>query len=492
MRKCRWQFRKSGWFYLAIGLLLLPMLSYAQQPRNRQVLEKEKKQNLEKISEIRNILKQTSTEKKATLGKLKALSQEIRSRSEQINLMSEDLKLMDSEVRELRKASEELTQELNQLRKEYGDMIYAAEKRRQSLNPLGFLFSSDNFNQMVARYRYLKQYSDARQNQAAQMEKVQAMLQGKRNATEHKRRQQKTTIVAKVSETKKLETLKDEQNKVVKELSQREIQLQDELAESRRAVNNLERMITRIIEREAKERAEREARERAERERLARIEAERKAEERRRAEAAAAAASAASANKVGSSSENKVAEATKPAPKPEPVSEKEVAREAAKEVAKVEAARPAEARNNNLNDAEYALASSFAASQSRLPWPVQHGFVSDKFGVHAHPVLKNIQVSNPGINIQTNAGEAVHSVYNGVVINVESVMGANNVVVIQHGNFMTVYAKLRSVSVKEGQQVKARDNIGTVSTNSQGVSELNFQIWKNATKLNPEAWLRPR
>ena len=410
--------------------------------------------------------------------------------------MTEDLKLMDSEVRELRKASDELTQELNQLRKEYADMIYAAEKRRQQLNPLGFLFSSDNFNQMVARYRYLKQYSDSRQSQAKQMEKVQDMIQGKRNATEYKRRQQKTTLVTKVSETRKLETLKDEQSKVVKELSQREIQLRDELAESRRAVNNLERMITRIIEREAKERAEREAKERAERERLARLEAERKAEERRRAEerrkAEEAAAATAAANKVGGSSENKPAEVSKPATRPEPVPEKEVAKEVAREVAKVEAARPAEARTNNLNEEEYALASSFAASRALLPWPVQHGFVSDKFGVKPHAVLKGVMVENMGVDIQTNAGEVVRSVYDGVVQDVTNMPGMNTVVAIQHGNYMTVYAKLRNASVRIGQRVKARETIGTVATGKDGVSEVQFQIWKNFSKMNPESWLRPR
>lgn len=486
MQTIRWQLRESGWRFLVISICLLPAISYAQQARNRQVLEKEKKQNLEKISEIRTILKQTSTQKNATLGKLKALNQQIHSQSEQINLMSEDLKLMDSEVLELRKASDELTEELNQLRKEYGEMIYAAEKRRQSLNPLGFLFSSENFNQLVARYRYLKQYSDARQNQAEQMEKVKAMIQGKRNATEQKRRQQKTTLVAKVSETKKLETLKNQQSKVVKELSQREIQLRDELAESRRAVNSLERMITRIIERESKERAEREARERVERERVARIEAERKAEERRRTEAAEAAT--ASANKVGGSAETKTADAPKPVTKPEPVPEKEVARE----VAKAEAARPAEARSNNLNDEEYALASSFAASRALLPWPVQHGFVSDKFGVKPHPVLKGVMVENMGVDIQTNAGEAVRAVYDGVVQDVANMPGMNTVVAIQHGNYMTVYAKLRSASVRVGQRVKAREAIGTVATGKDGVSEVQFQIWKNFSKMNPEAWLRPR
>ena len=496
-----WQAHFRFTFFLLTGLSLVSGLAYAQQPRNRQVLEKEKKQNLEKITEIRSILKQTSTEKQATMGKLKALNQQIKSQSEQINLMTEDLKLMDSEVVDLRNASNKLNEELGQLKKQYAEMVYSADKRRQQLNPLGFLFSSDNFNQLVARYRYLKQYSDARHSQVKQMERVKGMLQEKRIATEQKRSQQKTTLTAKVSEGKKLEGLKDEQNKVVKELSQREVQLRDELVESRRAVTNLENMITRIIAREAKERAEREAREkaereareRAERERLARLEAERKAEERRRAEdqrkadEQRRAEALANANKPADNpaepkpAEPKSAEPKPAEPKPEPKAE-----------APVVVSRPAEARENNLNEAEYALASSFAASKNRLPWPVQHGFVSDKFGVKPHPVLKGLMVENMGIDIQTNAGESVQSVYDGVVQDVAYMPGMNNVVAIQHGNYMTVYAKLKSVSVKIGQRVKARDMIGSVATGKDGITEIQFQIWKNLTKMNPEAWLRPR
>ncbi len=113
-----WQAHSRFTFFFLTGLSLVSGLAYAQQPRNRQVLEKEKKQNLEKITEIRTILKQTSTEKQATMGKLKALNQQIRSQSEQINLMTEDLKLMDSEVVELRNASNKLNEELGQLKKQ--------------------------------------------------------------------------------------------------------------------------------------------------------------------------------------------------------------------------------------------------------------------------------------------------------------------------------------------------------------------------------------
>jgi septal ring factor EnvC (AmiA/AmiB activator) len=127
-----------------------------------------------------------------------------------------------------------------------------------------------------------------------------------------------------------------------------------------------------------------------------------------------------------------------------------------------------------------------------LPWPVTKGFISDRFGRKPHPVLKGIYVENQGVDIQTTAGEGVRTVYAGIVQDVASMPGMNNVVAIQHGDYFTIYAKLRSVSVRVGQHVKAREAIGTVATDKNGVSEIQFQIWKEFTKLNPESWLTPR
>lgn len=469
-----------------LGLALLTLPARAQQTqRSRQGLEREKKQNVEKINQIRTVLKRTTSEKQVGLGQLKALNQQIQAQSQQIGLLSKDIQLTEAEIAELRQASNTLTNDLNKLRTEYGSMIYAADKRRQQVNPLGFLFAADNFNQLVARYRYLHQYSDARRSQVRQMNNVQTMLQGKQQVTQRKRQQQRGTLVVKVNETQKLETLKNEKNQVVQELGKKEAELRTELAESRRAVDRLESMITRIVAREAKERAAREARERAERierERTARAAIVRKAAERKRAEEAVAAA-----KKAGE----------KPAPADVAKAESPVERDAEpsdgdRTGGPATPRTPDERRNNNLNDEEAALASSFTASRNRLPWPVTKGFISDRFGRKPHPVLKGIYVENQGIDIQTNAGEGVRTVYDGIVQDVTNIPGMNNVVAVQHGDYFTIYAKLRSVSVHAGQRVKARESIGTVATDKNGVSEIQFQIWKEFTKLNPESWLTPR
>lgn len=440
-------------FKSLIGCLLLtwafttPLLAQ----KSRQQLEEEKKENAQKIKSIQSVLNKMASEKKVSLGQLQAINQQVTTQKKQINLLSDDLRLLTVELKSLEKARRESADDLAKLKKEYGQMIYEAAKRNTYPSQLVFLFSAENFNQLVLRYKYLQQYTEARQGQVRQMEKVQQELVAKRERITAKQQQQKIVLVSRVQEAQKLTVLQVKQDEVVKELSQKEAQLRAELVANRRAAATLEANLRRLIEREMRERAERERRERLARQK---VENERLAREKAKREEAIAAGET-----------------------PPPVAEP---------------AKPAEPVNaGGMTDEEVKLASSFKASQARLPWPAR-GFVSDHFGRKQHPVLRGVVVDNLGIDIQTAANEAVRSVYDGTVLDVASMPGMNNVIAIQHGEYMTVYAKLASVSVRAGQKVKARENIGTVAADSEGTSSLQFQVWKNTTRMNPEQWLLRR
>ena len=139
------------------------------------------------------------------------------------------------------------------------------------------------------------------------------------------------------------------------------------------------------------------------------------------------------------------------------------------------------------------LSSSFENSKAQLSWPVTSGFISEKFGTHPHPVLKRVKMPNDGVNIQTKQNEKVKAVFNGVVKKIAIVPGEfKYVVIVQHGSYFTVYAKLKVVLVKTGQQLAIDDVIGEVNTDTDGVSEVQFQVWKNTQKLDPELWLAKR
>ena len=135
------------------------------------------------------------------------------------------------------------------------------------------------------------------------------------------------------------------------------------------------------------------------------------------------------------------------------------------------------------------LSVSFEKNQSKLPWPVSTGFISSAFGKHPHPVLKGIEIENQGIDIQTQTGENVKAVFDGEVVTKAFVPGMNNVVIIKHGEYYTLYAKLKSVNVSKGQKVAVSESIGEVFTDTEGISEVQFQVWRNQQKMDPAKWL---
>jgi murein hydrolase activator len=141
------------------------------------------------------------------------------------------------------------------------------------------------------------------------------------------------------------------------------------------------------------------------------------------------------------------------------------------------------------NAKDVALSSSFEQNKNKFPWP-SSGFISQKFGKQPHPALKGIIVHNNGVNIQTREDEKVKCIFDGEVSRVAFIQTMGNTVIVKHGEYLTVYAGLKEVFVRTGQKVATNQEIGKVFSNSDGVSELKFQIFRNNTPLDPQIWLR--
>ncbi|MES2794486.1 MAG: peptidoglycan DD-metalloendopeptidase family protein [Bacteroidota bacterium] len=432
-------FTKKTLFLLLLFINSIPIgiSIYAQKPKSREELEARKKENIRQIAEIKNILNKTTNKKEANLGQLKAINKQVSVKVKQIELINQDLNSLSAEIKELIKINAELTNEYIKLKKEYGQMIYSGSKSHNNFTSLNFLFSSESFNQLFLRYNYLKQIAKARQKQAIEIDKIIVELKAKQTALQNKKKQQKGVLTERVEESKDLEQIKTKQQQITEKLIQKEGELKKQLAERKRAVKQLENLISNMIEKEIK--------------RTRKVE--------------------------NSLSEKKTESKT---------DKKETG---IKEL-------PDEGENSNtikMNSSEANISSAFSAAKARLPWPVRSGFISEAFGSHPHEVLKGITVPNDGIEIQTNTGEAVRSVFDGTVMVVDnSIIGMGSVVAIQHGNYFTIYGKLRNVSVEAGQKVKARDSIGTVMEGKDGTSEVQFQVWKNTIRQNPEKWLLHR
>lgn len=418
------------YFFLTCFLLCLLINQQASAQRTRKSraqLENEKRRNLEKIAETKKALEDAKTKKELTVGNIKAIKEQISSQEEQIGLMEQDMEMIDVEMQDIVGAKENLENKLLQLQQEYAAMLYSASKYNSKINKLSFLFSSSSFNEFLMRYKYLQQYTENRKAQVVQMNKVAALLRERQTNLEGKRSDKKRLISAKVVQAKTLEQLKTQQTEMVGELSKKEKDLRKEIEATKRSVTKLDNLISAVVSREI-----------------------------------------ARKNKERELKQDKDAKLSKTKP----------------------------ARKNNrpildLDEAETTLGRSFGASRARLPWPVQRGFISDRFGVKEHPVLHGVLINNNGIDIQTPSNATVRAVYTGVVKDITEIPGLGKVVAVQHGDYFTVYANLNQVFTSVGQKISSKETIGTAGE-SGGATEINFQIWHNTERLNPENWLLPR
>ncbi len=153
------------------------------------------------------------------------------------------------------------------------------------------------------------------------------------------------------------------------------------------------------------------------------------------------------------------------------------------------AARATRSANATAAAEALALSSSFEDNKNKFPWPV-NGFITLGFGNQSHPVVKGIRYNNEGIWIQTRQDEKVKSIFQGEVREVAILPNLGKAVIIRHGEYLTVYAGLKDVTVKKGDKVNTNQEIGNMLANGDGVAELKFQIRKVTTPLDPQAWLR--
>ncbi|GAB4258675.1 MAG: peptidoglycan DD-metalloendopeptidase family protein [Saprospiraceae bacterium] len=136
------------------------------------------------------------------------------------------------------------------------------------------------------------------------------------------------------------------------------------------------------------------------------------------------------------------------------------------------------------------LSKSFAGNKGRLPWPVKKGFLTGRFGVQQHPTIKSVKISNNGVDISTEKGAEVYAVFDGKVVSVQYIPGFQYVVIIQHGTYYTVYARLEEVKVKKDDTVKTRSVIGVVNTDAiANTTEIHFEVWRDKQRLDPETWI---
>ncbi|MDR2038810.1 MAG: peptidoglycan DD-metalloendopeptidase family protein [Bacteroidales bacterium] len=145
---------------------------------------------------------------------------------------------------------------------------------------------------------------------------------------------------------------------------------------------------------------------------------------------------------------------------------------------------------DKLTPEERLVSNNFKDNKGRLPWPTERGFITKFFGVNQNPIYKELKISSEGIDITTVANADVRAIFDGEVTRVWRIKGENITILLQHGNYRTVYMNVVDVTVKQGDKVKSKETIGKIYTEKGAkTAVLHFEIWEELKKVNPEQWI---
>lgn len=148
-----------------------------------------------------------------------------------------------------------------------------------------------------------------------------------------------------------------------------------------------------------------------------------------------------------------------------------------------------EAKNLPLTPAMARLSSSFTANKGKLPWPVGRGLIVRSFGKQVHPTLRNVTIINNGVDITTDPGATVKAVFDGMVVGQQFIPGYDQMVIVSHGNYYSVYSYLSSTLVTKGEKIRTGDTIG-VARSTKGMGQVHLEIWQGRELLDPQSWLK--
>lgn len=436
------------------------------QSYNKEKLQRQSREIKAQIEKLNKSLNKSKSGSKKSLLYIKSLEEKIRAQDKLMRYAAREKRVLEDEIYLGQLEINKRRREMAELKKEYKDVLVNAYKNKSLQNKVIFILSSRNFTEAFRRLKYLEKYSGFQGEKADEIEAKRIEIE-KTVAKREKAKEEKEILLAKQKVLR--ETLgkeREEQREILKDYRKNENQIAANIKNKTTERRKLNDRIQRIIEEEIRIAREKEEAERRERERLARLEAERIAREK--AEAAKAAKATASTT-AGAKTEEPKTTTVAVGPKVKPIPTKPAPKFAA--------------------TAEATLSQSFVASKGRLPWPVATGKVVGKFGRQPHPVLPNITENNSGVMIATSGGSKARAVYKGKIQSIMSVQGGNKAIIISHGSFFTVYNNLSSVSVSKGQEVSTKQNIGTIYTDSDSNTIIDFQVWKGTSKQNPAIWL---
>ncbi len=467
-----------------------PAPTKAQLKKEQAATQAAKKQSQARLAKL-------NKDVKASLDSVLILDHQIGKQQQSIDSLNKEIHSLDVTIDTLNAELDRLQRELDVKKKRYAKAMVHLRRNKSVQNQLMFIFSAENFSQMMRRLRYLREYSTFQKAQGELLKEKQLEVKAKQNELLAAKTQKEQNLQTVEQQKRSLQGMKQHAQTQVEFLNKNIATVQQQIKDYQKKEAAINAEIDRIIqaEIEAARRAEAERKRKAEEARK-KAEAEAREKARKLAEAKAAAERA-----------RKAAEAAEAARKAAKTDAERTAARAAAEKAKAEA-KAAEANVKTAtkeekverekyeawksNDAsgDARLSSNFVANKGRLPMPITGSYnVVGHYGNYAVAGLRNVMLDNKGIDIRGQQGCAARAVFNGTVSSVFQYAGTY-IVMLRHGSYISVYSGLSSVSVRKGQSVKTKDALGAVGQDSDGRYILHFQLRNESTRLNPEQWVR--
>ena len=379
-------------------MLALTSFSSAENVKD---LQKKQRQLQEEIEQTNKMLRQTKKDENATLNKLQLIGQNIKNQRQLIRTLDSEITALNREMNLLANTRDSLQVVLEGYKKDYAEMVRMSHYAQLQQSPLLFLLSSDSFQQLARRARYLQEFAHFRQEQVRRIENTQAEIDTQNELLQANKNDKQTALSSRKREQENLKRDERKQKTMLSQLKTKEKDLNKQIQQKQKKVNELNKKIDEMVRKQAEK-----------------------------------------------------------------------------------------ASKTTLTKEQQLIAGGFEANKGRLPWPVEKGMISGHYGKQQHPVYAQVIMDNKGIYLQTVSGAQARSVYKGEVTSC-FMIGGTYAVIIQHGNYRTVYSNLSKLAVKQGDKVETKQAIGTIFTDPEQdqKTELYFQIYQDKNILNPELWI---
>lgn len=439
-------------YFLSLLFVCLTSVMWSQSQQEK--LEQRKAQIQKEIRENEKMLKSVKSKEKSAMNVFLIQKNKIKLKETLINTTEKQKRLLADDMYRNQLQINKLNRELNVLKEDYAKKILNSYKSRSEQSRAMFILSSENFLQAYKRVQYLKQYTSFRKSQGEEIYAKSTELIKYNEKLKVQKIEKQKLITENEKERQSLLKEKQEQEKLVNQIKKDKNRIVSEIRKKQRESKIIDAQINRLI-REAIAEANRKA----------------AAERAKAAALAAAEKSKTSATKKGSSKEK--TSATEEKEVREPVSR-----------------GPVSSSRIEMTPDDKLVADNFRANRGKLPWPVEKGFISLGYGDQPHPVYNTLVVHNSGVEITTNEGANARAVFGGEVASVMVLSPVNKAVMIQHGDYFTIYQNLSTVNVTKGDKVGIKQNLGRIRTSGDtGKTVIKFLLLQNTTYMNPQGWL---